>query len=207
MAPSDSVIAGQYRRIVDATATVLSRKGYDRATVRQIIAVAGVSRRTFYDLFSGIEDVFYVAHTKALDTLGERVNVACGEEREWLRGVAVAIAMAIDWAATDPPNAQLVAAHPFVAGPFAGRCHDLLVARFAPGLAEGRLVAGIQLSLSQEEALLAGAAAVIARHVSLGLTSSGVLAAELTQLVLTPYVGSVEARRISRAGDEGGRRG
>jgi AcrR family transcriptional regulator len=56
--PQDVVVLSQRARLVEATAHVVAEKGYAAATVADIIAHAGVSRATFYELFEDKEDCF-----------------------------------------------------------------------------------------------------------------------------------------------------
>ncbi len=57
LAPEE-VAFNQRARIHGAMIEAVSRGGYQRASVRQVIALAGVSRRAFYELFANREDCF-----------------------------------------------------------------------------------------------------------------------------------------------------
>lgn len=46
----------QRDRLIDAMIAVAARLGYQDASVEKVITEAGVSRRTFYDLYSDRED-------------------------------------------------------------------------------------------------------------------------------------------------------
>jgi len=58
LASNAPVVAHQRRRILAAATEVFGRQGFDRTAVEDIIGPAGVSRRTFYDLFGGKDDAF-----------------------------------------------------------------------------------------------------------------------------------------------------
>jgi AcrR family transcriptional regulator len=62
--PREVVEREQRRRVVVATARVVSRKGYAEASVADIIAEAGVSRATFYQLFEDKEACFLFGFMK-----------------------------------------------------------------------------------------------------------------------------------------------
>jgi AcrR family transcriptional regulator len=52
----------QRERLLYATTTVVADRGYANTTVADIIDEAGVSRATFYELFSGLPDCFAAAY-------------------------------------------------------------------------------------------------------------------------------------------------
>ncbi|KVW77451.1 TetR/AcrR family transcriptional regulator [Burkholderia cepacia] len=62
--PKDVVEAEQKKRLAAATAKVVAAKGYANTTVADIIAAAGVSRTTFYALFSDKEECFLFGFAK-----------------------------------------------------------------------------------------------------------------------------------------------
>jgi AcrR family transcriptional regulator len=80
-------------RLLAAAVGVLEQLGYERATVAHITTRAGVSRRTFYELFSGREDCVAALIGDAVEqverALGEAVLGGLGwRERVW-RGLWV----------------------------------------------------------------------------------------------------------------------
>lgn len=166
--------------------------------MEDVIAPAGVSRRTFYDLFSGKDQVFCAAHGDALDLLDDEVTRACGEVEGWPSEVAAGIGAALAWAAARPRMASLLVGGLSMAGPRAAYCHDLLVVRFAPRLRRGRALAEVTLPPTQEELLIAGVGGVVAMHLDASEEEGlAPLAAQLVELVLTPYVGPGPARRVA----------
>jgi AcrR family transcriptional regulator len=81
------VSACQRDRLLEATYAVVAEQGYGRMTVRKVSGRAGVSNKTFYDLFSDREDCFLAAFDEAVDGLAEVVVFAYEAEREWIAGV------------------------------------------------------------------------------------------------------------------------
>jgi AcrR family transcriptional regulator len=188
-----AVASGQRRRILASAARVFGQQGFDRTTVEDVIGLAGVSRRTFYDLFSGKDDVFREAHEGALDLLDNDLLSACANEETWPLKVAAGFAAAIDWAESNPGLARLLAGGVAMAGPRAAYCHDQLVARFAPRLKIGRQLYEVEWSLTQEEMQIAGIASVMAQHLGSGGEPLFDLAPQLIELTLAPYLGANEA--------------
>jgi len=52
----------QNARMLHAMTRAVSEKGYAKVTVADIVALAGVSRRTFYEHFKDVEDCFVSAY-------------------------------------------------------------------------------------------------------------------------------------------------
>ena len=65
--PQDVVVAHQRERLLDAAAPAMADKGYAELTVRDLIDRAGVSRRTFYQLFDDKLDCVFAAHERAFE--------------------------------------------------------------------------------------------------------------------------------------------
>lgn len=67
---TQAAVAGSQRvRLLDAVARVAADKGYGAATVADVITLAGVSRRTFYEHFPGLEDCFLAAYEDGMRSL------------------------------------------------------------------------------------------------------------------------------------------
>ncbi len=65
----DGASRTQHERLLDAIIDVFCEHGYEGGSVARIIIGAGVSRRTFYELFDGKEDALIAAGSR----IGERV--------------------------------------------------------------------------------------------------------------------------------------
>ena len=59
----------QRDRLIDAMIAVAARLGYQDASVEKVITEAGVSRRTFYDLYSDREECFLAAYGDVASSL------------------------------------------------------------------------------------------------------------------------------------------
>jgi AcrR family transcriptional regulator len=82
MAPAD-VARNQRARLCGAMIESVSERGYERTTVAHVIALAGVSRRSFYELFPGKERCFLATHDAILARERRRVIDAWQRERAW----------------------------------------------------------------------------------------------------------------------------
>ena len=74
---TQAAVAGSQRvRLLDAVARVVADKGYGAATVADVIMLAGVSRRTFYEHFPGLEDCFLAAYEDGMRSLFAAIRQA-----------------------------------------------------------------------------------------------------------------------------------
>ena len=74
-----AVAASQRVRLLDAVALVVARRGYGAATVADVIALAGVSRRTFYEQFTDLEACFLAAYEDGMRSLFDAIRRALAE--------------------------------------------------------------------------------------------------------------------------------
>jgi AcrR family transcriptional regulator len=70
-------------RILDATERLLGRLGYQKTTVDDIAAEAGISRRTVYLHFRGKEDVALATIDRIVDRLIDRLEARAAETATW----------------------------------------------------------------------------------------------------------------------------
>lgn len=74
---TQAAVAGSQRvRLLDAVARGVAERGYGAATVADVIALAGVSRRTFYEHFPGLEDCFLAAYEDGMRSLFAAIRSA-----------------------------------------------------------------------------------------------------------------------------------
>ena len=67
----EAVELSQRQRLLQATTEVVAERGYVKTTVASILARAGVSRATFYELFSDREDCFHAAYRANAELVAE----------------------------------------------------------------------------------------------------------------------------------------
>jgi AcrR family transcriptional regulator len=116
---SQVVLKGSQReRVLQAIVEIVAERGYAGASVRLVVERAGVSRRTFYELFaSGLEDGLLAVLDMALERAGVVVARAFERERGWLDGVRGALAGMLVLLDSDPAFARVGIVETLGAGP------------------------------------------------------------------------------------------
>jgi AcrR family transcriptional regulator len=115
--PREHVGEIQRLRILWAMGEVASERGVGAVTVAHIVARAGMSRRTFYDLFVGREECFLAAFEEVVRQASVTVLgawEAAGSWRERVRGALGALLVFFD---THPAAARLCVVEGLAAGP------------------------------------------------------------------------------------------
>ena len=72
----EAVAASQRERLLQGIAEAVCEKGYASTTVADVIRAAGVSRRTFYENFDGLESCFLTAYREGRRRLQQRIRQA-----------------------------------------------------------------------------------------------------------------------------------
>src|SRR3954466_10114989 len=83
----------QRERMLDAMARAVAAKGYAKLTVSDVVSLAGVSRRTFYEHFADKEECFlesYAAGARAI--IAENSGaVRRGKPNDWPEGGRIGV--------------------------------------------------------------------------------------------------------------------
>jgi AcrR family transcriptional regulator len=199
--PQEFVDHNQRQRLIASFIHLLGEVGYNDVTITNTAAGAGISTVTFYKHFESIEDVYLGALDETLGRLAPVLLDVFESEEEWPTAVRASLATLLDLLAADPDTARLLTAEPFVAGAAVAERYRAAVDLVSPYLAKGRELRGANadpLPEINERSLLGAANSLIGRHAFTG-DSEGLAALlpDLTQFLLTPYLGPVEARRIA----------
>lgn len=201
--PKEEVLANQRERILAATAAIFAEEGYAALVVSAVTARAGVSRSTFYKLFDDKLDCVLAAQRRAVDALGQTIAWACAAEQDWPRGVTAGVGAALAFANRFPGEAHLILASSQVASePALGRQGVAVHERLLELLREGaqRHPGAVSPGGLAEQAAVGAAISIVAQALASGET--GTLAAhqaDLVEIVLTPYLGGDDARRLALA--------
>jgi AcrR family transcriptional regulator len=136
-APRAVVWESQRGRMLAAMATAVGEKGYGAVAVADVIARAGVSRRTFYEHFDNKEECFLAAYDAGVDAMLGAIDSAI---RDAAAGGPLAIARAgtaryLETLAANPAFARTFLVEVLAAGPRALERRAAVHARFADQLA------------------------------------------------------------------------
>jgi AcrR family transcriptional regulator len=199
--PQEVVIAHQRERLLDAAVASVAEVGFAELTVRDLIDRAGVSRRTFYQLFDDKLACVFAAHERAFERLNEALLGACQGRLPWPEQVAAGIGAALRFAVGSPDDAQLivVACHAASEPKLAGRGH-IAHEELAALLRRGRKRAEVEHSPPEltEQAVVGAAMSVVGARMLAGeVATLPLLGPELTRVVLTPYLGDEQAQRVA----------
>jgi AcrR family transcriptional regulator len=187
----DFVVRNQRDRLAAGAIAAIAEHGYHEASITEICAAAGISRRTFYSYFASKEQCYL----ETFDLIGEHLRQAMIEaavdEEDWPGKVQARLAAMLDVFAANPDLVRFTLVAPLRAG-------EAIVARYRLGLERllGVLTedrpAGDSVrdpSPAIEQALLGGMMALITHRVEQEEEELLALLPDLVELFLTPYVG------------------
>ena len=98
----------QEARLLTATLETVDERGYSSLTVAQITERAGVSRKTFYDLFADSEDCFLATVNWGIEEIAPAVVEAYRTPSSWRDGIRAALAVLLGFFDAAPAFAQLL---------------------------------------------------------------------------------------------------
>lgn len=133
--PPEQVAADQRERLYEATIGAVNERGFVATTISDLVARAGVSRRSFYEHFQNKEECLLATYDELIKRLTARMLAAYDPEQEWTRQID-AIVRALFEASSDRPDAaRLISVEMGAAGPVGierwARDAELLSAFFA----------------------------------------------------------------------------
>ena len=222
----DEVDDIQRARIVSAMVEVAADVGYLGAAVAPVVARAGISRRTFYELFEGREDCFLAAFDWAVEQARQVVVEAYGSQRSWRERVRHAVAALLVFLDAEPELARVCVIEALGAGQLALARRAQVMEEVGRALEGGAPKArrGGEARLLTAEGVVGGAFSVLHGRLLEQRMSGGVgpfidLHGQLMALIALPYLGpraageeltrtppEVQAPEIARArGGDGGR--
>jgi len=145
--PREAVTESQRNRIHQAMIEVVSERGYPETRVVDVIGVAGVSRKTFYELFDSKEDCFLAAYDVLLgNLLGEATEAFEAQPgAPWAERVSAALGALLEHLAKHPDEARFAIVEVLAAGPKALARRDAALRHFTGFLESGRSETSIEL--------------------------------------------------------------
>jgi AcrR family transcriptional regulator len=196
------VVKNQRDRLTAGIIAVVAERGYHEASVSQICAAAGVSRRTFYSYFSSKEECYGEAFDAIGEYLTETLSAAGEAESSWPARVRARLAALLEALAANPDLVRFSLVAPLRAGGQIAARRRLGLERILEVLTQDAPKdSGFRRpSPAVEDALLGGMIALIAHKVERGEGKAlPDLLPDLVELYLTPYLGRAEAARSAKA--------
>jgi AcrR family transcriptional regulator/DNA-binding MarR family transcriptional regulator len=98
----------QRTRLLDAAFELVAEQGFRRMAARKVAERAGVSPKTFYDLFADREDCFLATFDHAVEELAAVARPAYEGEGEWVARIRAALGALLDFLDREPELCRLV---------------------------------------------------------------------------------------------------
>ncbi|HET8955955.1 MAG TPA: TetR/AcrR family transcriptional regulator [Solirubrobacterales bacterium] len=196
----------QRNRIQQAMVEVVAQRGYPETRVVDVIGAAGVSRKTFYELFESKEDCFLATYDVLLENLlGEASNAFESRPDEpWPMRIAAALEALLEHLARHPGEARFAIVEVLAAGPKALARRDAALRQFTGFLESGRSESSVDLPGITSIAVAGGINELLYSEILHG--AAGRLPSRLPDLmfwVTLPYLGAdaatAERERVRRA--------
>jgi AcrR family transcriptional regulator len=195
------VSKNQRDRITAGIIATVAEYGYHDATIAQIAAAAGVSRRTFYTYYSSKEECFFATYDVIAEHLRHAIREAAAGLEEWPDLVRAKFAVTLDFFAANPDLARFLMIAPTRAGEDIADRYRIAIDRTLAELTTGMPPPPATLVPSEavQHSLIGGIAALIVNKVQAGEGERlPELLPDLLELALAPYLGREEAVRYAR---------
>ncbi len=197
------VLASQRARLIDAAIRVAGSDGYAAMTVSAVIAKAGVSRKTFYELFDDREACFLAA----LDAVLDQARASVGEitpavaTAAWPERLRAMLGWGLGALAANPNAARVTFVEVLAAGPQAIKRRDAALSELARLLTPGYEAAPARVKVPRlmPEAIAGALYEIVRARVADGrLSELPGLEPDLLYCALAPFMGPAEAARAAR---------
>jgi AcrR family transcriptional regulator len=195
---SAQVAGVQRSRILGAAVAVVSQYGYSKMTVSRVTGRAGVSRRTFYDLFEDRDDCFLAVFEDAVTRVRARVVAAYATGGSWRERTRAGLAALLGFFEEEPAVCSLLVVDALRAGPVVQRRRAEILRQLATELRErgSRAGSGRELPPLTGEGVVGAVLGVVHTRLSSGREGRlSELLNPLMAIVVLPYLGPAAAQR------------
>lgn len=190
----DQVREAKRARILWAMAQAASDQGPEPVSVAQVIAIAGVSRKTFYELFDDRSDCLLAAIERTVSLATDAARDAYETDGRWVDRLRAGLLALLEFFDAEPRLARLCVIHSAVAGSAAIAYRRETLTRLAGLVDEGRASARRQPAPVTAEGVVGGVLTIV--HSRLQEPDAEALSALINPLmsfIALPYLGSSAA--------------
>lgn len=195
---AEHMVEIQRARMLAAMVEECALHGPAHVTVAGVVERAGVSRRTFYEVFDDCEDCLLAALQEGLGRASERVLPAYRDGGRWSERIRAALVALLEFLDSEPIMGRLLIVGSLSAGPRAVESRRCMLAHAIAAIDEGRIESKIvkQPSSLTAEGIVGGVLSIL--HARLSAEDPGELlelAGPLMSMIVLPYLGTVAANR------------
>ncbi|MGA9874872.1 MAG: TetR/AcrR family transcriptional regulator [Solirubrobacteraceae bacterium] len=115
--PREQVAADQRERLYEATIKSINERGFVATTISDLVAGAGVSRRSFYEHFANKEECLLATYDALIERLTARIAETFNPEDEWMEQIDAFVRALFEASSDRPDAARLVSVEMGAAGP------------------------------------------------------------------------------------------
>jgi AcrR family transcriptional regulator len=183
-------------RMLRAGMEVVNERGYGGMSVARITGRAGVSRRTFYDLFEDREDCFMAIWEQAVARAFALVREMASDSGSWREQLRAGLAGLLALFDDEPMLGSVLVIDALAAGPRVLERRAHVLNRVSEVLDRGRLESkgGVELPTLTAEGVVGAVLAVVhARMLERGRRPLIELHGPLMGMIVLPYLGPAEA--------------
>jgi len=196
--PREFVAGHKRRRMMDAIAELTAEQGYEATKIADIVRRAAVARKTLYDNFDGKEDLFLSAVDATMGEMRVAVEEACERTDSPEDQVVAGLEALLEFIAEHPAACRMCMVESISATRSSARLYDAGMRDFVQLLRNSALD-GSDLPQTIEESLVGGVAWILQQQIRRGeAEQAGELLPELSQFVLSPYLGVGKPRETAR---------
>lgn len=196
----EQILESQRERLLAAISQEVASRGYRATTITDVVKLASVSTRDFYEHFDGKEACFLAAFEAVRDHVEGLLRAAVAAAPDWPHRVIAALRAALEFFAAEPDLARLCLVEPVSATPATAIRFREVVLACVPALALGRdeLGEGDSLPASTEDSLLGGSISLATRSILAGEAEQlPALLPNLVEFTLSPYLGAERGAELA----------
>lgn len=195
--PRDLVAENQRERLLNGVVEAVAQYGYGETTIAKITKAAKISRRTFYEYFSGKEECFLAAYEMIDEHVRGSVTKAADSDEPWPEQVRERLSILLSVLSHDPGVARFYLVEPLIAGGEPAARYREAMQLLAEAVRPKQALADMDVEV-RDQALIGGVVTLISRRLKADEADRlNELLPELTELVLAPYLGRDAARRFA----------
>jgi AcrR family transcriptional regulator len=201
----------QRLRLIAAMVDVAAERGVANVTVAHVVDRAGVSRRTFYEIFEDCEGCLFAALEDALRGVSEHVLAAYRSGGRWADRIRASLIALLEFLEADPVTGHLLIVGSLGAGTRALERRGSVLSHVIAAVDEGRRESkvGAQVPPLTAEGVVGGVLSILHARLPVSVLSPTVrgsrgddegdsllgLAGPLMGMIVLPYLGASAARR------------